>query len=52
MLQPHELAGAMGFDADEVPYEFSGTKTDVIRQIGNAVPVNTATALVAAIMGE
>lgn len=52
MLEPHELAAAMGFADDEAAYEFAGTKTDRIRQIGNAVPVNTAAALVGAIMGE
>lgn len=41
MLQPHELAAAMGFDG----YHFSGTKTDQVRQIGNAVSVRTARAL-------
>ena len=41
MLQPHELAAAMGFDH----YEFSGNKTEKVRQIGNAVPVNLAKAL-------
>jgi DNA (cytosine-5)-methyltransferase 1 len=41
MLQPHELAAAMGFDC----YEFAGTKTDQVRQIGNAVAVRTAEAL-------
>jgi len=41
MLQPHELAAAMGFDG----YEFAGTKTDQVRQIGNAVAVRTAQAL-------
>jgi DNA (cytosine-5)-methyltransferase 1 len=50
MLQPHELAGAMGFDAAEAEYEFAGTKTDIIRQIGNAVPVRLAAALVGAMM--
>jgi DNA (cytosine-5)-methyltransferase 1 len=50
MLEPHELAAAMGFDTDEARYEFAGTKTDVIKQIGNAVPVNTASALVRALM--
>ncbi|HEV2173143.1 MAG TPA: DNA cytosine methyltransferase, partial [Nitrospira sp.] len=50
MLQPHELAAAMGFNTDETQYEFSGTKTDVIRQIGNAIPVNLAAALVKALM--
>jgi DNA (cytosine-5)-methyltransferase 1 len=42
MLQPRELAAAMGFPAD---YEFCGTKTETIEQIGNAVPVNLAQAL-------
>lgn len=41
MLQPHELAAAMGFDG----YHFAGTKTDQVRQIGNAVSVRTAQAL-------
>lgn len=41
MLQPHELAAAMGFDG----YQFAGTKTDQVRQIGNAVSVRTAQAL-------
>ncbi len=42
MLEPHELAAAMSFDPD---YKFEGTKTDKVRQIGNAVPVRTAEAL-------
>ncbi|MEN6623620.1 MAG: DNA cytosine methyltransferase [Smithella sp.] len=42
MLQPHELAAAMSFDKD---YQFTGNKGDQIKQIGNAVPVRTATAL-------
>lgn len=42
MLQPHELAAAMGFPAD---YRFVGTKTDAVRMIGNAVAVNQAKAL-------
>lgn len=46
MLQPHELAAAMGFDS----YEFAGTKTDQVRQIGNAVAVNTAAALCGSII--
>ena len=37
MLQPHELAAAQGFPQN---YKFCGTKTDITRQIGNAVPVN------------
>jgi DNA (cytosine-5)-methyltransferase 1 len=39
MLQPHELAAAQGFPRD---YKFCGTKTDITKQIGNAVPVNTS----------
>ncbi|HZT90358.1 MAG TPA: DNA cytosine methyltransferase [Stellaceae bacterium] len=50
MLQPHELAAAMGFSDADREYEFQGNKTEVTRQIGNAVPVNTATALVTALM--
>jgi DNA (cytosine-5)-methyltransferase 1 len=42
MLQPRELAAAMGFPQD---YEFAGTKTETVEQIGNAVPVNLATSL-------
>lgn len=41
MLQPTELAAAMGFD----DYHFTGNKTEVVRQIGNAVSVRTAEAL-------
>ena len=50
MLQPAELAAAMSFVDDDLAYEFTGTKTDIIRQIGNAVPVRTAAALVGALM--
>ncbi len=49
MLQPHELAAAQGFPKD---YWFSGNKTDQVKQIGNAVPVNTAKALAAAGLGD
>jgi DNA (cytosine-5)-methyltransferase 1 len=48
MLQPHELAAAMGFDG----YEFAGNKTEKVRQIGNAVPVNLAKALCKAILAS
>jgi DNA (cytosine-5)-methyltransferase 1 len=37
MLQPHELARATSLDG----YQFAGTKSDVVRQIGNAVPRRT-----------
>lgn len=47
MLQPHELAGAMGFPPG---YRFPERKTDAIRMIGNAVCVHVAAALVEALM--
>jgi DNA (cytosine-5)-methyltransferase 1 len=50
MLEPKELARAMGFSDEEAEYEFAGNKTEIVKQIGNAVPVNLAAALVYAIM--
>jgi DNA (cytosine-5)-methyltransferase 1 len=47
MLQPRELAGAQGFPDD---YQFTGTKTDQVKQIGNAVPCGLARALVEAVL--
>lgn len=47
MLQPHELAAAMGFPQG---YRFSGTKTDSVRMIGNAVAVHMAKSLVSSIL--
>lgn len=47
MLQPHELAAAMGFPAD---YAFTGVRDDKVKQIGNAVPVNLAAALCEAML--
>lgn len=52
MLEPHELAAAMGFSDDEARYEFAGTKTDQIKQIGNAVSVAKMKACVGAIMAD
>lgn len=48
MLEPHELARAMGFEG----YEFTGSKKDKVRMIGNAVEVNTAKALLKVILGN
>lgn len=45
MLQPHELAAAQGFPRT---YTFTGTKTQQVRQIGNAVPCGFARALLLA----
>ena len=47
MLLPHELAQAQGFARE---HEFKGTRTDQVRQIGNAVPVGTAFALCNAVL--
>lgn len=47
--QPKELAAAMSFPKN---YRFAGTKTDVVRQIGNAVPVETSRAHSAAMIKE
>jgi DNA (cytosine-5)-methyltransferase 1 len=49
MLQPHELALAQGFQPG---YQFAGTKTAVVRQIGNAVPRRLARAIVAAALTQ
>lgn len=46
MLEPHELARAMSFEN----YEFCGKKVEVVKQIGNAVPVNTAKQLCMALL--
>jgi DNA (cytosine-5)-methyltransferase 1 len=45
MLQPHELAAAQGFPRG---YQFTGNKTEQVRQIGNAVPCGFSRALIAA----
>lgn len=47
MLQPHELAAAMGFPAC---YQFLGTKTETIRMIGNAWSCRVAQALCACML--
>lgn len=49
MLQPHELAAAQGFRGD---YRFTGTKTEQVKQIGNAVPRRLARALCAAVLSQ
>ena len=47
--EPHELAAAQGFPAG---YQFEGSRKDRVKQIGNAVPVNTARALCGAVLGQ
>mgnify|MGYP002785888538 FL=1 len=49
MLKPHELAAAQGFPRD---YQFTGNKTEQVRQIGNAVPCGLARALVTAVLSQ
>ena len=52
MLQNDELARAMGFEDEETKYEFVGNVTQVTKQIGNAVPVGLAAALVGAALSS
>jgi DNA (cytosine-5)-methyltransferase 1 len=52
MLEPHELAAAMGFSDEEQAYEFAGTKTEQIKQIGNAVSVKKMKACVSSLMAD
>ncbi len=52
MLEPHELAAAIGFSDEEAAYEFAGTKTEQIKQIGNAVSVAKMRACVGALMAD
>ncbi len=49
MLNARELAAAQGFRSD---YHFTGTKTEQIKQIGNAVPRRLARALCAAVLSQ
>jgi DNA (cytosine-5)-methyltransferase 1 len=49
MLKPKELALAQGFPAD---YEFTGNISQVVKQIGNAVPKNLAKAIVKAALTQ
>lgn len=52
MLEPHELAAAMSIGTPERPYRFVGNKTQVVRQIGQAVPRSTARALALALLQD
>ena len=51
MLDNGELARAMSFTDEESEYEFVGNISEVTKQIGNAVPVRLASALVRAVLG-
>jgi len=55
--RPKEQQGQSGidraeFDADGEAYDFAGTKTEQIKQIGNAVSVRKMKACVGAIMAD
>ncbi|WP_316191633.1 MULTISPECIES: DNA cytosine methyltransferase [unclassified Bradyrhizobium] len=52
MLEPHELAAAMGFNDGARVYDFAGTKTEKVKQIGNAVSVKLMRACVTAMMSD
>jgi DNA (cytosine-5)-methyltransferase 1 len=52
MLENDELSRAMGFEYAEYKYEFVGNKSQVTKQIGNAVPVHLAKCLVRAIFSR
>jgi DNA (cytosine-5)-methyltransferase 1 len=49
MLQPHELAAAQGFRRE---YQFTGNKSEQVKQIGNAVPRRLVRAIVAAVLTQ
>ncbi|WP_439624118.1 DNA cytosine methyltransferase [Gemmata sp.] len=49
MLQPHELAAAMGFPKD---YKITGNRSEQVKQVGNAVEVNQAKALILAMLED
>jgi DNA (cytosine-5)-methyltransferase 1 len=49
MLQPHELAAAQGFPKG---YQFAGNKSEMVKQIGNAVPRRLSRALCLAALGQ
>ena len=50
MLQNSELARAMSFEDEETSYEFIGNVSEVTKQIGNAVPVRLAKALIKTVL--
>lgn len=52
MLEPHELAAAMGFNGEDQAYKFAGNKTEQIKQIGNAVSVAKMKACVMALCAD
>lgn len=49
MLQPHELAAAMGFPKG---YKITGNRSEQVKQVGNAVVVEQAEALIMAMLED
>jgi DNA (cytosine-5)-methyltransferase 1 len=49
MFTPREQARGQGFPDD---YKFQGTKSDMVKQIGNAVPVGLAKSLIASLLAD
>lgn len=49
MLNPRELASAQGFPMD---YQFTGNVSEIVKQVGNAVPKNLAKALAKSAMQQ
>lgn len=52
MLMNAELARATGFDDGEIVYGFAGTASQITKQIGNAIPVHLAAALVGVMLPD
>lgn len=52
MLTWRELARAMSFDDEGEVYDFAGTGTEIVKQIGNAVPVRLAKALAQSLLED
>lgn len=52
MLHWSELARATSFEDQGKTYQFTGTATEITKQIGNAVPIRTGSALCAALLDD
>jgi DNA (cytosine-5)-methyltransferase 1 len=50
MLHWSELSRATSFEDQGKSYQFTGTATEITKQIGNAVPIRTGSALCAALL--
>ena len=52
MLEWQELAAAMSFTEGSRVYRFTGNKTEIVKQIGNAIPVRTGKALIREMLAD